>query len=207
MIIDDVRRLNIEQINILHKKYMKRDFPANELRPFSMIKRMLKKEQYVVYGAYSDNKLVGYCCFLLSGNSGIALLDYFAVQEGMRGCGIGSKLFCSIAGLIKKEYKHTQVILIECETPEKAKNNNERLIREKRIRFYEKNGAYVTDYCWCAFNVEYNLLALPVSENNFNNVDFGKEVYNMYLSCFGFLFRFPAKKKLKYWKNNKTMKL
>ena len=91
--------------------------------------------------------------------------------------------------------------------PEKAKNSNERTLRKKRINFYEKNGAYITNYGWSAFKVEYNLLVLPISESDFSSVNFGEEIYNMYLSSFEFPFRFLAKKNLKCWKNDKNTKL
>jgi len=200
MKIEKVRKLGIEEIKKLYRECMQRDFPANELRPFSMIKNLVKKGQYAVYGAYNAESLTGYFCVLLSEKSNVILLDYLAVQYGMRGCGVGSSLLNSLIGTIKRDYPEAELIAIECEAPQKTKNLQEMTTRKRRISFYQKNGAVLTNYGWYAFGVEYQLLALAVKSVDLNSVDLGMEVYNLYLSSFNFYFRLLAKKKLRHWK-------
>ena len=141
MNIDAVKRLNAAEIKSLYTKSMKRDFPQNELRPYSTMKRLLRKNEYGVYRAYSNG-----------------------------------------------------------EAPYAAENPDEKKLRERRIGFYLKNGAVMTEHYWKAFGVEYNLLALPIEGADITNIDFGSEIHNLYLSSFGRLFAIYAKNKLKHWK-------
>lgn len=199
MNIDAVKRLNATEIKSLHTKSMKRDFPQNELRPYSAMKRLLKKNEYGVYRAYSNGEPVGYFAVLSTGGN-VILLDYFAVEYGMRSRGIGSKLFQAFAQIISKDYPNADAVVIECEAPYVAENPDEKKLRERRIGFYLKNGVVMTEHYWKAFGVEYNLLALPVKGADITPVDFGREIHNLYLSSFGRFFAIHAKNKLKHWK-------
>ena len=118
----------------------------------------------------------------------------------MRSRGIGSELFRAFAQIISKDYPNANAAVIECEAPYAAENPDEKKLRERRIGFYLKNGAVMTEHCWKAFGVEYNLLALPIEGADITSVDFGSEIHNLYLSSFGRLFAIYAKNKLKHWK-------
>ncbi len=199
MNIDAVKRLNAAEIKSLYTKSMKRDFPQNELRPYSTMKRLLRKNEYGVYRAYSNGEPVGYFSVFSTGGN-VILLDYFAVEYGIRSRGIGSELFRAFAQIISKDYPNANAAVIECEAPYAAENPDEKKLRERRIGFYLKNGAVMTEHYWRAFGVEYNLLALPIEGADITPIDFGSEIHNLYLSSFGRLFTIHAKNKLKHWK-------
>ena len=60
-----------------------------------------------------------------------------------------------------KAYWAEKGIILECEAPQEAPSPEERLVRERRIAFYERNGAFRTSYLWRAFDVDYAILCLP----------------------------------------------
>ena len=202
MKINTIKRLNLDEIKQLHKQYMVNDFPKNELRPYPMIKHLYNKQQYAVFGAYSEDKLIAYSCFLLSEKSSLILLDYFAVIPPLRGTGLGSEFIKELPKIIQTHYKHINNIVIECENPNMAENIQEQETRNRRISFYKKNGAVVSKCGWYAFGVDYILLALPVcNKDNIipNNTTLGEAVYRLYLSGFSILSKPIAKKNLRYY--------
>lgn len=194
-----IRKLNLTQIKDLHTQCMKRDFPKNELRPYSMIKKLYKNNKYVVYGAFNDEVLLGYSCIMMSDSENCLLLDYFAVQPQLRGSGMGSEFFNLLIAMLKKEHSNKAIIIIECENPEVSVNLSEKNIRERRIRFYTRNGAKVTNSYWHAFGVDYSLLTVTINDSVKFNSNIGEVTYNLYMQCFTPLIKNKMKKYLK-WK-------
>lgn len=155
-----IKKLTREELISVYTTHSVRHFPADERKPVSSINRMAEEGVYAGYGLYreNDSELLCYAFFTaLPGHRNI-LLDYFAVMEQYRSEGIGSYFL--------KKMKHSlpdcDGILIETENPEYAKDESERLIRDKRISFYERNGAYSAGILTEVFGVHYRILYLPV---------------------------------------------
>ena len=204
MEITNIRRLSFEELCSIHENCIQRDFPKNEVRPLSMVKRLAKKGLYIAYGAYNNNKLIAYATFFNLPNNPVVLLDYLAVQPQHRGTGIGSSFLREFKGIVKAEFKHAQIIAIECENPEFSTTKQEKLIREKRISFYKQNGASLTNSKLYAFGVNYNLLALQLEKSN-TGLQLGKSVYDLYLYGFSFLLKPLAKNYLKHFDDTKLI--
>ncbi len=198
MKITTIRKLDFIEVCVLHKNCIQRDFPKNEVRPLSMVKRLIKKGVYTAYGAYNENTLIAYATIFSLPDSPVVLLDYFAVQPQYRANGIGSSFFKELKSVVKTEFKNAKVVAIECENPEFSTTKQEKLTREKRISFYKQNGAILTDSKLYAFGVNYNLLALQL-ENSNHNLPLGKCVYDLYLYGFNALLKGFAKGHLKYY--------
>jgi hypothetical protein len=75
--------------------------------------------------------------------TGVQLLGYMAVDAAQRNQGIGSRLLAFLAMQLESDTTH-RGILIEVESdlgcPERVRE-----VRERRIRFYERNGAHLVD--------------------------------------------------------------
>ncbi len=54
------RTLTKDEIKDTYNRYMKKDFPKDELKPLSRILRSLEKEQYICYSIFSGDSLCGY---------------------------------------------------------------------------------------------------------------------------------------------------
>lgn len=62
-------------------------------------------------------------------------------NEGNRGKGIGTKILKELG----EKYSNKKGILLEVEDPDFAKNENEKSIQERRIRFYERANFQVVE--------------------------------------------------------------
>lgn len=106
-------------------------FPKEEKKPFSMIRTMKKKGKTDVWYCEKDGRFAGLVT-TINGPDKI-LLDYLAVDEKRRGCGLGSEML----RLMRKQYAGKGVFLeIEIVT-EEAVNYEE---RKRRKQFYLSNG-------------------------------------------------------------------
>ena len=100
----ECRNLSISDIEFIYKNYMINDFPKDELKPLSMIKKSISKNQYVCLGIYSHEELSGYAFFVCLDK--FCLLDYFAILSDRRGTGIGS----SFLELLKNEMSEFDIV-------------------------------------------------------------------------------------------------
>ena len=153
-----LRLLDEAQIRRLYDQKMKRDFPPSELKRLSSILGMVDQGVYDVLGAFREERLVAYALLYRDAASRAVLLDYLAVDEPLRGQGIGSALLAQL----KAHYADTSdVLLIECERPKTAPDEDG---ARKRIHFYTKAGAHLTQVRIWLFDVEYSILVLPCAE-------------------------------------------
>lgn len=156
-----LKRLDRTEMEEIYRTQMQSDFPPAELKPWKRIEEMLAEGVYFAYGLYEDGKQMAYAFFVETDKKQV-LLDYYAVSAQARGLGIGSRCMA----LMREELQRQGcgVLLIEVENPDCAKTEGERQKQERRIRFYEKNGARMTALRSCLFGVEYKIMYLPVQE-------------------------------------------
>lgn len=157
-----IKKLSSQDILSIYATHSARHFPADELKPVSSIRRMAGEGIYVGYGLYekkkSDGALLCYAFFTVLPDRKNILLDYFAVMEGNRSRGIGS-LFLQY---MKNTITDHDGILIETENPDYAADERDRLTRDKRIDFYNRNGAFFTGILAEVFGVHYKILFFPI---------------------------------------------
>lgn len=150
--------LDEAQIVALYESSLKRDFPPSELKSLSAILSMMRKGRYDVLGALDGETLVAYALMYCPGDRRVVLLDYLAVEPQMRNQGVGSALLLQLRDYYRAS---ADVLMIECERPKSAPDEAE---ARKRIHFYTRAGAILTNVRIWLFDVEYSILALPCSE-------------------------------------------
>lgn len=168
----NVKKLSVSQVEEIYNSYMKTDFPKDELKPLKYIKSQLEKCEYECIGLFIEDELKAYAYFVKSPDTDVMLLDYFAVISNIRGTGIGSKALDGI----KRYYSNTKAILMESESPEYAKTDSERNVRERRISFYKRNGAIHTSVQTNVYGVYYDILFLKIMDD-INPADEIKKIY------------------------------
>jgi len=127
----------------------RRAFPANERKPFSIIRAMQKKGKTDVWYLEKDGAFAGFAA-TINGTEQI-LLDYLAVDEKRRGQGIGTEML----NLLRKQYAGKGAFL-EIERPcADAPNAEERIGRK---RFYLSCGMRDLHVSARVFGVEMELL-------------------------------------------------
>ena len=130
------------------KKLYKEAFPANERKPFFMMKKSAKT---------GFTEILSICCPECCGMAvtfcydDIVLLAYFAVNPDKRGGGIGSKAIQAVM----KRYEGKRFILEIEDTAVDCKNHEQRI---KRKSFYLKNGLKDSEMRVFIFNMEMEIL-------------------------------------------------
>ena len=148
------RLLTAEELTDVYLNEMRRDFPAGELKPLSMILNSEAAGTAHTWGVYEDDALVAYLLMVRPVGCEVSQLDYFAVLPQYRAGGIGAVL---LAALPDHE-KGAQAILIEAECPEKAEDE---AMAVRRLGFYARCGAKDTGWTEHLFDAWFRVLVLP----------------------------------------------
>lgn len=152
-----------DEITEIYNTHMKKDFPPAELKPLNAIKYSVEKGRYTMYIAYDDTGVKGYACIADCGRGvnqlgqstlveKIGFLDYFAIVKEHRGTGVGTEFFRALGNLTDYD-----CIMLETESIESAKNEEEDFTRRRRIAFYKRSGCVDTGFMYSVFGVEYNI--------------------------------------------------
>lgn len=200
------KSLTPEEIIAIYGKWGPEHFPESELKPLSSVRMLLERGQYSGYGLYDGSDepgggLLGYALLMHDKNKGKMLLDYYAFLDEHRCKGLGSVFLHEI-----RRQNDFPGCFIECEAPETAESDAQEKLRERRIGFYERNGALLTQVRAQLFGVTYRMLVLsplnqelsegnsdmPLSENtmelrhpdSFNQNAFLEALRDFYLSIY-----------------------
>jgi GNAT superfamily N-acetyltransferase len=172
MIKMELKQLMKEEVKKIYNEHMVMDFPQEELKPIHVIERLIDRKIYECYGLYNNGELLAYAFF--NNSKSYLLLDYYSVCEKYRSKGIGSKFF----SILKKEFKNHNGIIVEVEDIESADTEAEKIIRQRRIDFYKKNGMKITNVLCKLFDVYYSIMC--ISNVEFNDSIIYDEMKNIY---------------------------
>lgn len=129
-----LRPVEKEEYRVLYD-HMKRDFPADERPPFFVVKRHIRNQVYHAMFLTDEEQPVGYAIVVAPEGMPFALIMFLAVLPEARGQSYGGKLL----SLLEERYSG-RTLALEVEAPDAARNEGERAVRERRIRFYERAG-------------------------------------------------------------------
>lgn len=157
-----IEKLEEDELTKIYHTYMRRDFPPDELKPLSHILHSRKAGFGFSLGMYEEEELVGYAVFILCEETGCALLDYFAMLENRRGKGLGHRAFSLFESYFQENLPAVNGLYIESERVSAAENEQQRLVRERRIAFYRSCGCEMTALRSVLFGVDYSVLFKPL---------------------------------------------
>lgn len=126
-----MEKININDFDEIYALFEKA-FPLAELRPYELMKDLFQSDDFVIYSYKKDKQIVG--ALIVWEFSDFVYLENFAVDESLRGQGIGS-YFLEEA---KKLYPHSLIVL-EVEEPVDT-------ITKRRVAFYERNQYILNPY-------------------------------------------------------------
>lgn len=150
------RLLNAEELTNVYLNEMRRDFPAGELKPLSMILNSEAAGTAHTWGVYNGGALAAYLLMVRPVGCGVSQLDYFAVLPQYRNSGLGESLLSALPN----HENGAQAILIEAECPEKAEDE---AMARRRLGFYARCGAQDTGWTEHVFDAWFRVLVLPCS--------------------------------------------
>lgn len=168
----DLKELSNQEIENIYNDHMVKDFPKEELKTLDVMKKLIKKKNYICYGLYNNEELLSYA-FLVNSKSYV-LIDYYSVCAKYRNKGIGSEFL----DILKEQCQSYDGIIVELEKVECASSEAEKVVRRRRIDFYRKNGMRMTNICSKLFNVNYSIMCLCNSDIE-NSVIY-EELKNIY---------------------------
>ena len=152
--------LSEKELEALYHERLREDFPPDELRPFSSMQYLLRRNAYRCYVYRENGKIRAYAMLILS--HGAALLDYFAVAPELRGQGVGSRFLRELTD-ISREFQ-VPYVLIEAESTDSSETPEQLTERQRRLRFYKNCGCLLTPVYSLLFGVEYQILLLPLRD-------------------------------------------
>lgn len=158
------------QLQQIESLYM-RAFPPAERKPFSMIRKKREKGDVEILAIETvDGTFAGEAITVRCGT--LVLVDYLAVSEEMRGCGVGS----AALQLLRERYAGKRLFLEIESTKEQGAPNAEE--RERRKAFYLRNGLACMPFRAVEFGVEMEILA-------FSDAVTFDDLHGLYKSVFG----------------------
>lgn len=174
-IVNTLESSHISQMKELYRSA----FPKAERKSFWLMKRKCRQGKMEMLSLESDaGEFLGLA--VTAFYKDMALLDYFAVNAGERGNGVGSEAF----EMLKKRYADRRFFL-EIEIPDSKAQNAEQRMRRKG--FYLRNGMTETGILVVLFGIEMELLT-DHCQLNF------KEYHELYEKQIGRLYARQIKK-------------
>lgn len=173
-----MRLMALEEAMCVYEQFLVKDFPKDEVKPFSIIRNLMEKGLYHPYGFYEGEQLKAYAWVTRAQDSEMMLLDYLAVCAYDRGQGIGSQCL--------KMLGHSQIapqgLIIEAENIDFALNKEQRQIRERRVQFYLRNGLWQTSLHTCVYGVEYLILVMGKKRESQTVLQDLEKIYHVLLT-------------------------
>lgn len=182
MLENSVRRMKIEELEDVFN-HIKKDFVPGEYAPYGVLLHQLQRgiQEGLIFTKGEHDTAYSICT---GGHAnGYVLISLFAVYEEYRNQGIGSAFIKELS----RVYSDKKGIIVEVEKPEESSNKEERIIREKRIKFYEKAGFYlIPDIDYSIWGVPMHLMVkLHSAEIKEINEGIGRIMYETYLELMG----------------------
>jgi len=146
-----IKKATQEETAELYENFILPYFPECEVKSLKSILRMMQTGLYSIIYAEVDGKPQGVAFMTTYPGGSLYLLDYLAVAEGERSKGLGGLLLKA-----SSNFAGDVPVLIETEAVAASKNDEERLLRERRNSFYKRNGAVCTGVNTCIFGMTYD---------------------------------------------------
>lgn len=131
-----------------------RAFPASERKPFSMIVSMHRRGKTDVWCFFRDGRFAGFAATI--NGDGLILIDYLAVEERLRGQGIGTQALEALCAA----YPGCG-LFVEIESP--YEQSADRAARVRRKAFYGRCGFVPSRTMADVFGVRMELLCCRCS--------------------------------------------
>lgn len=131
-----LRKMDEKEITKIYESRMRHDFPVTELKPLENMIDMMERGVYECLLVSENDEPVGYALVLILNDFPYGLLDYLGVFSEKRNQGYGSRILSALA-----DYYKDRKLIIESEYPKDAPDEQ---MAERRIGFYQRNGAVNT---------------------------------------------------------------
>lgn len=152
--------LNLNRFEALYNGEMQDDFPAAELKPWSLLKKQYDRGLCKAFELCDFGVRKAYVVFEIPQSGNVWLVDYFAVLKAERGSGFGGMALKTIKNNVPAD-----AVMFEIERPDEAADEADLSVRTRRKRFYLKNGVVETGVTSVADGgIGYEILCMPIKK-------------------------------------------
>lgn len=156
-------------------------FPEDERKPYEMLESSYNDNITDIIEITVDNQFVGFVLINSVEGNKYAVLDYFAILPRYQNKGYGSKAI----KLLKELYKEYEGIFCEVDKAGCGDTDEENMIRERRVKFYENLRFIKLGFDLNLFTVLFSTYILPCSKNEFSDKKVIKSVWKIYVAISG----------------------
>lgn len=135
-----IEKLDYEKRSRIYREHMLADFHREEVKPFERLEELQAQERYLCCGCYDGDLPVGYMYFTKVPDSRYFLLDYYAIFPEFRSMGYGSRILTAMRHGVPDLADFGKIMIAEVEDPAYSENAADKALRERRVRFYQRNG-------------------------------------------------------------------
>lgn len=168
----EFRLLTAQEMAWVHENHMKRDFPPAELKPISLLQKMLADGRYAPYALFQNGELAAYAFYWTAGEP-YALLDYFAVVPSRRNSGTGSQL---LREMLDRFCVDGHGVFGEVEIPDTGIAEVDEL-RQRRLNFYFRAGLQKRGFTAKIFSVPYLVLSYGPEISDAELIEVDRRIY------------------------------
>ena len=98
-----MEKITLKEFDEVYALFEKAFIPA-ELRPYEKMKLLFLEDEFVIYGMYQDGRIIG--AIIVWEFNDFVYLENFAVDQSLRGQGLGSQILQAI----KELYPHQLLV-------------------------------------------------------------------------------------------------
>lgn len=138
-----------EEFRAFYRRHLTEAFPEEELKPLSAMEMLWDKGVYRPWCLCEDGEIVG-CALVWQGEPGWVLFDYLCIAASRRTGGLGSRLIAMV-----REKERGSVLFGEAEIVRFAPDA---AMAQRRLGFYQRNGAKRAAYDTALFGVPFHTL-------------------------------------------------
>ena len=170
-----LKKINLKQFKNLYRKHIVKDFPRAERTTLNKFKKRITRGQEVVYVYEEAGKEKAY--IIIANLDNYVLVSFLAVFKQYRGEGIGTKLLKEI----EANFSNKKGILLEVENPEYSISQDEKEIRQRRIKFYERSNYNIVENIQINLHsTMFNIMILNINNTKINKQEISKELNDFY---------------------------
>lgn len=134
-----MEKITLKEFDEVYALFEKAFIPA-ELRPYEKMKLLFLEDEFVIYGMYQDGRIIG--AIIVWEFNDFVYLENFAVDQSLRGQGLGSQILQAI----KELYPH-QLLVLEVEEPIDD-------LTKRRVAFYQRKSICFKSISFCSTTIK-----------------------------------------------------
>ncbi len=155
----ELRDMSPDEMRETYLGHMIHVFPENELKPCDSIYQEMLENKYLACGLYAGEVLVGYVFTACIPGREQLFGQYIVVKEEYRSMGVGAVMMDKVM----EHYSNYRCFMADVEDPEYPVDAEDKLQRERRMRFYTRNGFRRTRVKGHVYGVDYEVIVRDIS--------------------------------------------